>query len=58
MHLKLSSKFSSQLFVVPFLNMKVSLALFLFGGSRLFSVYFRELISYYEHLLYMLAMVG
>ena len=27
-HLKLASKFSSQLFVVPFLNMKVSLALF------------------------------
>ena len=29
-HLKLASKFSSQLFVVPFLNMKVSLALFCF----------------------------
>ena len=31
MPLKLPSKFSSQLFVVPFLKMKVSLALFCFG---------------------------
>ena len=38
-HLKLASKFSSQIFLVPFLNMEVSLALFLFGGSRLFSLY-------------------
>ena len=29
-HLKLASKFNSQLYVVPFLNMKVSLALFCF----------------------------
>ena len=38
-HLRLASKFSTQLFVVPLLNMKVSLALSLFGGSRLFSLY-------------------
>ena len=54
-HLKLASKFSSQLFVVPFLNMKVSLALFCFDDLVLFSLY---LISYYKHFLYMLAMVG
>ena len=29
-HLKLASKFSTQLYGVPFLNMKVSLALFCF----------------------------
>ena len=46
-HLKLASKFSCQLFVVPFLNMKVSLALFLFGGSRLFSLIELVIISTY-----------
>ena len=48
--LKLASKFSGQLRCVT-----VSLALFLVGGSSLLSLYLR--ISYYKHLLYMLAMV-